>query len=242
MDNRDEVRDFLTTRRARITPTQAGLPDYGGNRRVPGLRREEVALLAGISVDYYTRLERGNLAASPRACSTRSPGPSSSTRPSARTCSTWPGRPRPARPPRAAGRRRTRVRPACSGSSTRCPARRRTCATGALDILAVNGLGRALYAASSTPRPLPVNLARFAVPRPACDGVLPRLGPGRERLRRHAARRGRPDAVRPRADGPGRRALHPQRGVPHPVGRGTTSGCTAPARSGCTTRCWATSS
>jgi transcriptional regulator with XRE-family HTH domain len=61
VDNRDDVRDFLASRRARITPQQAGLPAYGGNRRVPGLRREEVALLAGVSVDYYTRLERGNL-------------------------------------------------------------------------------------------------------------------------------------------------------------------------------------
>ncbi|WP_194924260.1 helix-turn-helix transcriptional regulator [Catenulispora pinisilvae] len=61
MDGRDEFRDFLTSRRARITPDQAGLPAYGGsNRRVPGLRREEVALLAGVSVEYYTRLERGN--------------------------------------------------------------------------------------------------------------------------------------------------------------------------------------
>ena len=56
-----EIRDFLTTRRAKITPDRAGLPAYGGNRRVAGLRREEVALLAGVSVDYYTRLERGNL-------------------------------------------------------------------------------------------------------------------------------------------------------------------------------------
>jgi transcriptional regulator with XRE-family HTH domain len=61
MDNRTEVRDFLTSRRARITPKQAGLPLYGTNRRVTGLRREEVALLAGVSTDYYTRLERGNL-------------------------------------------------------------------------------------------------------------------------------------------------------------------------------------
>jgi transcriptional regulator with XRE-family HTH domain len=61
MDNRDDIRDFLASRRARITPQQAGLPAYGGNRRVPGLRREEVALLAGVSVNYYTRLERGNL-------------------------------------------------------------------------------------------------------------------------------------------------------------------------------------
>ena len=61
MDNRTEVRDFLTTRRERLTPEQAGIPSYGGRRRVKGLRREEVAMLAGMSTDYYTRLERGNL-------------------------------------------------------------------------------------------------------------------------------------------------------------------------------------
>ena len=61
MDTRSEIREFLTSRRAKITPDQAGLPVYGNNRRVPGLRREEVALLAGVSVDYYTRIERGNM-------------------------------------------------------------------------------------------------------------------------------------------------------------------------------------
>jgi transcriptional regulator with XRE-family HTH domain len=61
MDSRSEIKEFLASRRARITPEQAGLPTYGGNRRVKGLRREEVALLAGVSVDYYVRLERGNL-------------------------------------------------------------------------------------------------------------------------------------------------------------------------------------
>lgn len=61
MHPRDDIRDFLSTRRAKITPEQAGLPVYGANRRVSGLRREEVAILAGISVEYYTRLERGNV-------------------------------------------------------------------------------------------------------------------------------------------------------------------------------------
>jgi len=60
-DIRTEIREFLSTRRARLSPEQAGLPVYGGDRRrVPGLRREEVALLAAISSEYYTRLERGN--------------------------------------------------------------------------------------------------------------------------------------------------------------------------------------
>ncbi|AQX16963.1 MULTISPECIES: helix-turn-helix transcriptional regulator [Tessaracoccus] len=61
MDNRAEVREFLITRRGRITPDEAGIQTYGTRRRVTGLRREEVARLAGMSIDYYTRLERGNL-------------------------------------------------------------------------------------------------------------------------------------------------------------------------------------
>jgi transcriptional regulator with XRE-family HTH domain len=61
MDTRTEIREFLTSRRARLKAVDVGLPDYGP-RRVPGLRREEVAVLAGVSVPYYTRLERGDLA------------------------------------------------------------------------------------------------------------------------------------------------------------------------------------
>lgn len=57
----DDIREFLTTRRAKITPEQAGLPVYGANRRVAGLRREEVAILAGISSEYYVKLERGSV-------------------------------------------------------------------------------------------------------------------------------------------------------------------------------------
>src|SRR5256885_15065111 len=57
----NEIREFLITRRARITPDQAGLRAYGNRRRVSGLRREEVALLAGISVEYYVQLERGSV-------------------------------------------------------------------------------------------------------------------------------------------------------------------------------------
>jgi transcriptional regulator with XRE-family HTH domain len=60
VDNRSEVREFLTTRRARLTPDQVGLPTTAG-RRVPGLRRSEVATIAGLSVEYYARLERGQI-------------------------------------------------------------------------------------------------------------------------------------------------------------------------------------
>jgi transcriptional regulator with XRE-family HTH domain len=60
MDNRAATSAFLKSRRDKITPEQAGLPVHG-NRRVSGLRRSEVASLAGVSVEYYTRVERGNL-------------------------------------------------------------------------------------------------------------------------------------------------------------------------------------
>src|SRR3954454_20749513 len=60
MDARSEIREFLTSRRSRLKAADVGLPDYG-TRRVAGLRREEVAVLAGVSVSYYTRLERGDM-------------------------------------------------------------------------------------------------------------------------------------------------------------------------------------
>ncbi|MWV58849.1 helix-turn-helix transcriptional regulator [Rathayibacter sp. VKM Ac-2754] len=62
MDQKAERREFLTSRRANLTPDEAGIVSYGGVRRVPGLRREEVAQLAGVSVDYYTRFETGKIA------------------------------------------------------------------------------------------------------------------------------------------------------------------------------------
>jgi transcriptional regulator with XRE-family HTH domain len=61
MDVKAEIREFLTSRRGNVTPEQAGISAYGA-RRVPGLRRSEVAALAGVSVEYYTRIERGSLA------------------------------------------------------------------------------------------------------------------------------------------------------------------------------------
>ncbi|MFG2358753.1 helix-turn-helix transcriptional regulator [Streptomyces sp. NPDC048521] len=61
MDHRRQIQEFLASRRARISPQSVGLPVAGRKRRVPGLRREEVAALAGLSVDYYIRLERGAL-------------------------------------------------------------------------------------------------------------------------------------------------------------------------------------
>ncbi|MDT0317852.1 helix-turn-helix transcriptional regulator [Streptomyces millisiae] len=66
MDSRSEISSFLTSRRARLSPEEAGVPRYGGARRVPGLRREEVAHLAGVSADYYARLERGRISGASR--------------------------------------------------------------------------------------------------------------------------------------------------------------------------------
>ncbi|MDN3297665.1 helix-turn-helix transcriptional regulator [Streptomyces ficellus] len=60
MDQRAELSEFLRSRRARLKPEDVGLPEFGRHRRVPGLRREELAQLAGVSVAYYTRLEQGN--------------------------------------------------------------------------------------------------------------------------------------------------------------------------------------
>ena len=169
MDHRSETRDFLTTRRARITPEQAGLPSYGGTRRVPGLRREEAAMLAGVSVDYYTRLERGNLS-----------GVSESVLDSlaralrldeaerehlydlARQANAGPRRARTARR-RTSGSLRPGVQNLLD-AMTGAPAYVRN---GRLDILGANHLGRAVFAPvfrNATGRP---NLARFVFLDPA---------------------------------------------------------------------------
>lgn len=143
MDIKREARDFLASRRARLTPDQAGLPAWGANRRVKGLRREEVAMLAGVSAEYYIRLERGNLA-----------GVSESVLEAvanalqldeaerahlfdlARTAST--------RKPAAAPRRR--VRPAVQWLLDAMTDTAAYVRNNRTDLLAANTLGRALYA------------------------------------------------------------------------------------------------
>ena len=163
MDNREEVRDFLASRRAKITPAQAGLPVYGAHRRVPGLRREEVAMLAGVSVDYYTRLERGNLSGVSDGVLEALAGALQLDEAErahlddlARSARTTPG---------ARARRRTppaRVRPSVRAmleAMTGAPAVVRN---GRLDILAANPLGRALYSELYRDPVRPANHARFA--------------------------------------------------------------------------------
>ena len=66
MDRKPQLGEFLSTRRSQLRPVDAGIPEYGERRRVPGLRREELARLAGVGLSYYTRLEQGqSLNASP---------------------------------------------------------------------------------------------------------------------------------------------------------------------------------
>ncbi|WP_037864238.1 helix-turn-helix transcriptional regulator [Streptomyces sp. NRRL S-340] len=164
-----EVREFLSSRRARITPQQAGLPVYGDKRRVTGLRREEVALLAGMSVDYYVRLERGNLSGASDSV-LEALAHALQLDEAERThlydlarAATPSGR----RPPTTS----SRVRPTIMrllDSMTDVPAYVRN---GRFDILAANTLGRALYAPVFD-SPLfaqrgPVNSARFMFLDPA---------------------------------------------------------------------------
>jgi transcriptional regulator with XRE-family HTH domain len=161
VDHRTEVREFLASRRARITPEQAGLPVYGGHRRVPGLRREEAALLAGVSVDYYTRLERGHLGGVSDAVLEALARALQLTEAEhahlfdlARAANDRAGRRR--RPVTA------RVRPTVQrilDAMTGAPAIVRN---GRLDYVAANRLGRALYAPVFDSPAQPANSARFA--------------------------------------------------------------------------------
>ncbi|HEX2301079.1 MAG TPA: helix-turn-helix transcriptional regulator [Pseudonocardiaceae bacterium] len=160
MDNRDEVKAFLSTRRAKLTPEQAGLAHYSRNRRVQGLRRSEVADLAGVSVEYYARLERGNLS-----------GVSESVLDSlARALQLDEAeRAHLADLARAAGpavrARRTpaaqQLRPSVArilAGMTEVPA---IVNNGRLDVLAANPLGEALFAPLFADPARPVNHARF---------------------------------------------------------------------------------
>jgi transcriptional regulator with XRE-family HTH domain len=158
-DVRGEIREFLTTRRAKITPQQVGLPNYGGRRRVPGLRREELALLAGISIEYLTRLERGNvrgvsdevLDALARALQLNDVErahlnalvhTANATRPRRRA-------------------KRDRVRPSVERLLETMTGSVAFVRNGRLDILAANQLGYALYSPAFLEPSRPVNLARF---------------------------------------------------------------------------------
>jgi transcriptional regulator with XRE-family HTH domain len=160
MDQRRQIQDFLSSRRARITPQQAGLmvPQHG--RRVPGLRREEVATLAGLSVDYYNRLERGNLAAASDSvlnAIARALQLDETEREHLYHLAAAAQPATRARPRRTA----TSVAPgiqAVLDAMVGAPALVRS---PVLDLLATNHLGRALYAPMLEDRRRPANFARF---------------------------------------------------------------------------------
>jgi transcriptional regulator with XRE-family HTH domain len=172
VDNRNEIRQFLSSRRARITPEQAGLPTYGANRRVTGLRREEVALLAGVSVDYYTRLERGNLGgvsetvldalAQALQLDEAERGHLFDLARAANTTARSPRR-RPAQ---------QRVRPGIQRilDAMDAPADLRN---GRRDILATNRLGYALYSELFLDPVRPANVARFVFLSPRARAFFP---------------------------------------------------------------------
>jgi len=171
VDSRNEIREFLASRRARITPQQAGLVAYGRNRRVPGLRREEVAMLAGVSIDYYTQLERGKLtgvsegvlAALARALQLDEAERDHLFDLSRAANGT----------PRSRRRARQQIRPAAQhivDAMTDAPAFIRN---GRLDILYANRLGRALYSPVFDSPDRPVNLARFRFLDPRATEFFP---------------------------------------------------------------------
>jgi transcriptional regulator with XRE-family HTH domain len=174
VDNRTEVREFLTTRRAKITPDQAGVPLYGQRRRVPGLRREEVAQLAGVSTDYYTRLEKGNLR-----------GASDSVLDAVARALQLDDAERAhlldlARTARAGAarqpRRRTQpqqVRPSLQHLLDAMTAAAAFIRNGRLDILAINPLGRAFYTPLYEVSARPVNLARYCFLDPSAEDFYP---------------------------------------------------------------------
>ncbi|KQM16419.1 XRE family transcriptional regulator [Plantibacter sp. Leaf171] len=174
MDNREDVREFLVTRRARIRPEQVELP-AGPNRRVPGLRRAEVALLAGMSVEYYSRLERGDLRGASESvlhaiatalvlddaerehlfALARAAGPVSTRRPT-----------KPSRTPT--------VRPGLQVIIDSITAGCAIIRNGRMDILAANALGRAMYVDLFDGSDRPPNLARFCfLDRPHADRFYP---------------------------------------------------------------------
>lgn len=169
MDRRSELRDFLISRRAKITPERAGLTAYAANRRVPGLRREELAMLVGISVDYYVRLERGGV---------RTPSDSvlegisralqldETEREHLFALARDTSAPTPRR--RKPGRQEVRepvqlILDAMTGTPAYVRNHR-------LDILAANKLGEALFSPLFADARRPVNVARFVCLDPAAPG------------------------------------------------------------------------
>ena len=216
MDQRAEITEFLASRRARISPQSVGLPVAGRKRRVPGLRREEVAALAGLSVDYYIRLERGALAnasdsvlqAIARALQLDAAEQAHlldlarAGRPSA------PSRPRRT-PPTAITPQLQTVLDALVGvpALVRSPT---------LDLIATNSLARALYSVLYDDARSAPNVARFTFLDPRARQFWPAWSRVADDLVRAPPRHRQPPG--PRSARARRRAVHPQRRIPRAVG------------------------
>ena len=172
MDSRNDVSEFLRSRRAKVTPDQVNLI-VGGTRRVPGLRREEVATLASVSVDYYARLERGNLTgvsddvleAIARALRLDD-AESSHLFALARAAQPGPARRRRAAKPQELRPSLQRFMDAITGAPTWVRNER-------MDFIAANPLGRALYAPVLADPVQPANTARFMFLNPAAPDFFP---------------------------------------------------------------------
>jgi len=166
VDNRDEVREFLTSRRAKITPEQVGLPATG-QRRVPGLRRTEVAALAGMSVEYYAKLERGSLEAI--ACALQlDDAERAHLLHLAREANGSNAILRPRRRPKE-----WTVRPSLRWSLDAITTAPAIVGNGRMDFLAANHLGRAMYSDLYADPANPPNFARFTF----LDGAARRFYP-----------------------------------------------------------------
>jgi transcriptional regulator with XRE-family HTH domain len=192
VDRHKDTREFLTSRRTRLTPEQAGLASFGDKRRVKGLRREEVAMLAGVSMDYYARLERGHLAGASESVleavaralqldEAERQHLLDLARNSEITMSRRPRRPKP-----AAAAPRPAVMAILAGM-TGIPAYVRT---PRMEIVAANELCQALYEGVLDDERLPLNLARYLFLDPL-SRVLPGLGRGCRRPGRYVAGSGR---------------------------------------------------
>jgi transcriptional regulator with XRE-family HTH domain len=171
VETKQEIREFLSSRRARVTPERAGLPTYG-SRRVPGLRREEVAALAGVSIQYYTRLERGDIAGASDSvleALARALQLDDAERAHlfdlARAAHPTTERPR-RRAPQTVRASVQRMLDAMTGA----PA---VVQNGRLDILGANELGRALYSEMYIDPVRPANHARFVFLDPRARDFYP---------------------------------------------------------------------
>ncbi|MFJ5698698.1 helix-turn-helix transcriptional regulator [Arthrobacter sp. NPDC093139] len=161
MDNRADVREFLTSRRAKISPEAAGLP-AGGNRRVAGLRRSEVATLAGVSVEYYTRLERGAISgASPEILDAISRALNLDDAERAHLFDLAHAASPVARPPKRRNSKSWNPHTSLQWALDAVTAGPAFVRNGRMDLLAVNALARAFYKDVYDMPGQPPNLSRF---------------------------------------------------------------------------------